>query len=394
MGGIGRPDRSRAAWLLVTVLAWSWGTSGALAAEARLAGSGADEDLHRFVRLVAADGEPLLVTGFPLSTGDRFVAPDDRMFEVVSVKDGLARARELGRVRTGSALLRPLLAMPGSGPGPSVAEAAAAPPTAAGTRTSGRLRGPIAIYHTHSDESYLPTSGRTNVPWNGDVFKVGAVMSELFRRARVPVYHSYARHDPHDGLAYARSRRTAMRLLRLRPSSLIDVHRDTPPAWVYRTEIGGQTMSAVLLVVGRQNPGIRANEAFAFSIKGYADRTYPRLIRGILYAAGDYNQDLHPRAILTEVGSTYNTLGEAERGARLLAGVFPAVLAGIRVNPREQPPPDPTRVDRVASRSGWQTAFAIIVVVAAGGAIFLLINEDGYEWLARWKERLARRLRL
>ncbi|MEW6045799.1 MAG: stage II sporulation protein P, partial [Bacillota bacterium] len=289
-------------------------------------GSGEDERAD-LTRLVSETGEELFVTGFHLRPGDRFVTPDNRLFEVVAVRAGVARAREMGRLdntgREWSGLFRPPR---GGGVVP-----AAAPLDRRNIR--------VGIYHTHSDESYLPTSGETNIPWNGDIFQVGTAMATRLREVGLRVIHSFNRHDPHDGMAYARSRRTALQLLRQGPAALVDVHRDTPPAWVYERKIAGQQLTSVLLVVGRQNPGIRANEAFAFTIKGYADRAYPGLIRGILYAAGDYNQDLFARAILAEVGSTYNRLQEAENGARLFANVLASMLADIRISP-DMPDPN------------------------------------------------------
>lgn len=374
----------------------------AVAAAAPGMGSGLDEHLHQVIRLVGEDGETLLVTGFPLSIGDRFVTPSNRMYEVTGVDKGIARGRFVGGVR---------ISWPGEPPLPRIALAwpllveawpsfaRALPPfprafsqAAAEGQPELVPRNPVGIYHTHSDESYVSTAGQTNVPWNGEIFQVGARLGERLRSLGLRVEHSYRRHDPHDGLAYTRSRRTAVQLLRTRPSALIDVHRDSPPAWVYRTEIGGQTMTSVLLVVGRQNPGLRANEAFAFSIKGFADRSYPRLIRGILYAAGDYNQDLHPRAILAEFGSTYNELVEAQRGAGLLGRVMPAVLVSIPGVPTG-PSAVAREAQREASRRGWQTAAMYIILVGTGAVLFLILNEEGYDRLTEWRDRLLRRLR-
>ena len=315
--------------------------------------------------MLSPQGQELLVTGIPLQVGDRFLAPDNQFYQVVRVDRDVAYTRSLGR-RTLTSSVPSLMA---AGP--------ARPPS------------PLALYHTHSDEAYLPTSGATNVPWNGDIFQVGRAMSLLWRRVGVPVLHSYRRHDPHDGEAYLRSRRTAVQLLRRRPAALFDVHRDTPPAWVYRRVVDGQRLASVLLVIGRQNPTMWANEAFAFSIKGYADGVYPALIRGILYAAADYNQDLHPRSLLVEVGSTYNSLDEALVGARFFAAVVPAVLFGVRVDPR-MPPVPPQNRQAAPSRRGWQGVLAVLSVLVAGASLFVLANERAYEAAGRLGLRLRR----
>ena len=345
-------------------------------------GAGVDEG-RSLTRLVSEAGESLLVTGLRLAAGDRFLTPDNRLFEVTGVREGVARARLVRRVDLG-AVPRPTL-LPALRPaGPAFGVGAARAPS--GTRPSGVL---VAVYHTHSDESYLPDAGRTNVPWNGDIFQVGAAMAQAMRQDGLSVLHSLRRHDPHDGMAYARSRRTALALLRRRPAALFDVHRDTPPAEVYLREVVGRTLASVLLVVGRQNPNIGANEAFAFTIKGYADRAYPGLIRGILYAAGDYNQDLFPRSLLAEVGSTYNRLEEAQAGASLFGDVVSATLADVVPAPG-LPAPDAAAGQRRLSARGWQNAVLLLTLTAAGISLYLLLNEGSYQRLSRLVSGLGR----
>lgn len=375
---------------------------GAVGAPSLKAGSGADE-ASSLTRLVDPSGRELLVTGLQVGRGDRFLDPTNGLYEVVSVRRGVAQTHLVGRAARPGHPGLPLAWQeapgiwwpPEAGLTRAGSDGRAVDTVMAAAGTSGRL---LAVYHTHSDESYLPDSGVTNRPWNGDIFEVGRVLSLMWRSVGLGVLHSYNRHDPHDGLAYARSRRTAVELLRQGPAALIDVHRDTPPAHVYRRFVNGQQLASVLLVVGRQNPTLGANEAFALAIKEYADRAYPQLIRGILYAAGDYNQDLHPRALLIEVGSTYNRLEEARQGARLFSGVVPAVLYGIRIDPERMPAlPPPQAVYRErSSRAGWRAAAYLLVLAVAGGSLYLLLSENAYEqaWRGwtRLREQVARRL--
>ena len=341
------------------------------------------DDASGLFRLLSPQGDPLLVTGIRLSVGDRFLAPDNGLYEVVRVEDDMAITRWVGRHSLEASRPEPLPAL-------AAGEEAGGPVAAAG---DGQRRGPLAIYHTHSDESYLPNSGATNVPWNGDIFEVGREMSTTWRSAGLRTLHSYRRHDPHDGEAYLRSRRTAVELLRQRPAALFDVHRDTPPAWVYRRVVRGHRLASVLLVLGRQNPSMAANEAFAFAIKGYADKAFPGLIRGILYVGADYNQDLHPRALLAEVGSTYNRLEEALAGARFFSAVVPAVLFGMRLDPSQPPPPSALERDRSASRAGWRAAAILLALAVGGAALFVIVNEDAYEAASALGARVGQALR-
>lgn len=376
-------------WVAVLVLLAALATGKAAAQVPQAAGRGSDEG-RAVVRLLSTQGEELLQTGIALRVGDRFVSPDDRVFEVVRVDRGVATARPLGR-RDGPAAWRPAAWRPVFG-APPVSLAGMPWPNGDLAARGRGLR--VAIYHTHSDESYLPDSGRTNEPWNGDILGVGAAMARVLRGHGLDVLHSARRHDPHDGLAYLRSRRTALSLLRRGADALFDVHRDTPPASVYLRRIAGQMATSVLLVLGRQNPHLRANEAFAFTIKGYADRAYPGLIRGILYAAGDYNQDLFPRSMLAEVGSTYNRVDHARSGARLFGNVVAATLTDIVPAPG-LPAPEVGAARGRESRRGWEAAGVLVALVTGGVALYLIVNEHSYEWLAGLLSRLreARRTR-
>ena len=185
----------------------------------------------------------------------------------------------------------------------------------------------IAVYHTHSDESYIPTDGSESIPGEGGIFKVGSVFSEKLRSLGVQVIHDERSHEPHDANAYLRSRRTAVKLLRKNPAAIVDVHRDgVPDPDFYRDEISGMEVSKIRIVVGRQNQNMQANLDFAKRVKGYLDDKYPGLVRGIFLAKGNYNQDLSPRTILIEAGTHTVSRERAQKGAALFAEAIPPVL--------------------------------------------------------------------
>ena len=87
----------------------------------------------------------------------------------------------------------------------------------------------VAIYCTHTDESYVPTSGTESKHGGGDILDVAETMVVVLEEAGVPVLHSENLHDPHDVNAYQRSRKTASQLLQEAPAAMIDVHRDGIP---------------------------------------------------------------------------------------------------------------------------------------------------------------------
>ena len=185
----------------------------------------------------------------------------------------------------------------------------------------------VVIYHTHTDESYIPTSGKASQPSAGDIYSVGTILADSLQKSGVSVSHSIAPHDPHDINAYNRSRRTVAQLLKEQPDAAFDIHRDSAPAQAYITTINGVDTSRVMMVVGRSNPNMKTNLNYAKTIKAQADSLYPGLIRGIFMGKGDYNQDLYPTAMLFEVGTENIPLSLAENAARFLGDVITNVLA-------------------------------------------------------------------
>ncbi|MGE5582631.1 MAG: stage II sporulation protein P [Bacillota bacterium] len=233
-----------------------------------------------------------------------------------------------------------------------------------------KQRGPIAIYHTHSDESYNVGDGTSSIKGNGGIFQVGDALTSAFEKNGVPVVHSKTPHDPHDAMAYDRSRRTAIQLLRNRPTTLLDVHRDAVPAYEYTKEIGKESVTKVQLVVGRQNPNFPANNDFARQIKATVDRKYPGLVKGIFYGQGKYNQDLGPRSILLEFGSNTNSKVAAERGAQVFAAAAKDVLYG-------------NTGSRMINRGSARGAFWIIAALIGGVGLFLFLNRSGLESIGK-----------
>jgi stage II sporulation protein P len=227
-----------------------------------------------------------------------------------------------------------------------------------------RTKGPIGIYHTHSDESYLPSDGTSSREGNGGVFQVGDNLTNGFEAAGIPVVHSKTPHDPHDAMAYDRSRRTAAQLLKKGPICLLDVHRDAVPAQEYTDVVNNRPVTKVQLVVGRQNPNFAANNNFAKQIKAVVDRKYPGFIKGIFYGKGKYNQDLGPRTVLLEFGSNTNSKEAAERGAWIFAAAAKEVVYGNTGN---------SSVNRGSLRS----LFWILAALIGGVGLFLLINKRG-----------------
>jgi len=252
-------------------------------------------------------GKVILETGLPVFANDEYICENNVHYIIKSVSGNQAVA-EIKEEQTTSDTKKMGLG------------ALAAPKNSISAQAfvENELRH-MVIYHTHNDECYKPTSGVTARPGKGDIYKVGAALSEALEMGGINTSHSYKKHDPHDINAYHRSRRTALQLLKRRPDAAFDLHRDSAPRRAYLTLVNGIETGRVMIVVGRSNPNMKANLEYAKKIKAKADELHPGLMRGIFLGRGDYNQDLYPTSLLFEVGTKDNTLTEAKRAVRCLA---------------------------------------------------------------------------
>lgn len=313
----------------------------------------AEEELPcpAYMSVVDEGGQHLMYTGHLLRPGDEFLAADNRRYRVIRVEERRAVARLIGQENL-EALLTPadeeaiaqLFRQASTetrdretAGRPSMwsrfaywqEKVSAALRLNGGQEPAAAEQKVVGIYHTHGDESYEPNQGTSSVEGKGGVFHVGSALASKLREKGLTPIHDKTLYLPHDGMAYERSRRGAASLAAARPLAIFDVHRDSGPAQDYVSTIDGQKVSRVMIVIGRQNPSTGANSSFAERLKAAADRLHPGLVRGILYAQGKFNQDIHPRNLLIEVGTEKVTQEMAERGAALLADAVPLAAGAV-----------------------------------------------------------------
>ncbi|EAX46535.1 Stage II sporulation P family protein [Thermosinus carboxydivorans Nor1] len=318
-----------------------------------------------YYTIVDEQGIPVYYTGWKVRVGDQCLTADNKRYEVYQIEGDTARARLIGQVNLAQYA-------PPTGGAMAMFEGLLQPRVA---RAQG---GKVAIYHTHSDESYVPTDGTESKLGAGGIYKVGDSFAQALKTKGLDAIHSQAKHDPHDDMAYERSRRTVLDLLKQQPDAIFDIHRDAVPAEVYKANVAGQDISKVQLVVGKYGPTSKQIEDYALQIKAAADKQHPGLVKGIFFAkGGDYNQDLHPRSMLLEVGAHTNTRDSAEKGIALFADVVPTVLG--KTAPGSQATNGSAGLGTAAtgpsgaSKSiGW-----ILGLLVVGGAAFLFLSTGG-----------------
>ncbi len=229
------------------------------------------------------------------------------------------------------------------------------------------------IYHTHSDESFEPTSGTHTKYW-GDIYDVGETLADTMNDMGYNIIHSRANHNPHDAAAYERSRRTVTQYLKEEnPIAFIDVHRDSVPAEEYEANVDGEPMVKILKVVGRQNQNRDSNLEFAKTLKAQADEVLPGISKGILMAKGNYNQDIGPKMLLLEIGTYQNTLEEAQKAAERFAQMLPAMIFGETAQAE-------SGLQR-ESLAGWRSALWVIGLTLVGIIGYMAINRGSLQEL-------------
>ncbi len=193
----------------------------------------------------------------------------------------------------------------------------------------------IALYNTHSSETYELTDGLPHLKGKagGVTIVAGEIRKVIEERYGIAVTCSSTLHDLAFNKSYAESQKTVSQLLTDNPklAMLFDIHRDSSLTREQSlTEINGQTTAKILIVVGTnaraEHPDWKENLELAKSIAARMDLMYPGLSRGIAIKQGRYNQQLSPHALLVEIGSVKNSTGEAVTAGRLFADVLVAVL--------------------------------------------------------------------
>ena len=258
--------------------------------------------------VVTQEGKLLTQISVEPSVDDEYITADNALYQIVEIRQNEAVAA-----------LRSSIELPAID---WMDSDVAIPVAAMGRR--------IAIYCTHSDESYTPSDGYYTTNGRGSIYQVAQTLADNLSVKGIDTSVADTLHHPHDAGAYRRSRQTAVQLLKAGvPDCLIDIHRDgIPDPASYAVSIGGEDVSKIRLLVGRGNQNAAVNKAFALLIKAVADRVYPGLIKDIYLGKGAFNQDLLPQSILFECGTYTLEKEKVLRSMPLMADVLNRALYG------------------------------------------------------------------
>lgn len=192
----------------------------------------------------------------------------------------------------------------------------------------------VLIYTTHNAETYKPNAGTSRVEGkNGGIVTVSRTLTRaLESKYAIKTLHSENMHDyPDYTKSYVNSMQTVKKFLKEYPKIqvVLDIHRDAGLKTRGDTlvKIKGKDCAKVMIIVGTEHPNWKQNLAFAQKIEKKANELYPGLIKCVrLHKGRRYNQNLHTRALLLEIGSDLNKEEDALESAKLMADVVASVL--------------------------------------------------------------------
>lgn len=194
----------------------------------------------------------------------------------------------------------------------------------------------VGIYHTHTAESFIPSTGVAHRPGGeiGEICEVGEALIKTLEKNGIPAIHDMTIHDyPSFMKAYGASEVTVRRMLKENPSlqMVFDLHRDAEKRENVVGTVNGKTVAKISIIVAQgqkdlPQPNWRENYAMAKLIDRKCNEKYPGLSRGIQLVEWRYNQHLHPHALILEVGSHEVSTEEAVGAIEMLGEVLIDIL--------------------------------------------------------------------
>ena len=320
---------------------------------------------------VTVDGAALFTLAGEVSEGDEYISADNTLYRIESVNGGAATAVRVGQEDM------PDVSWLDAGSAQAVfAGSVPAASSGADSAPSGGQK-LIAMYVTHSDESYIPSDGTQSIEGQGGIYDVARQFRDALQAQGIDVILDESTHLPHDSGAYRRSRQTAERLLQNRPDAIIDIHRDgIPDQSEYTLTVNGENASRVRLLVGRSNQNSAVNREFAKQLKAIADKKYPGLVKDIFIGKGNYNQDLSPNAILLEFGTHTISKERVLESTGLMANVVSTALYGEQTG-SAQSRESAAKAGKAKNKSASGSMVWMVVIVIVAVVIFAFVQTGG-----------------
>jgi stage II sporulation protein P len=197
----------------------------------------------------------------------------------------------------------------------------------------------ILIFHTHSEEDFIDS--RPGVE-DDTVVGMGTLLAKTLREQYdYNVIHDKTYYDVLKGynMSYSQAEAGLTKKLNENPSIevVIDVHRNSGKEKI--VSINGKETAQIEMFNGLcrdhdgpmtdlVNPYLQDNLAFSLQLQLKSLAMYPGLFNKNYLKAYRYNMHFRPKSLLVELGTEYNTVGQAKNAIVLFAQVLDAVLKG------------------------------------------------------------------
>ena len=205
----------------------------------------------------------------------------------------------------------------------------------------------VLILHTHTTESYtqlqepyVESADYRTLDEGYNMLSIGEIVAGILSDSGIGVIHDRQLHDyPSYNGSYNDARKSILSYLEEFPGIelVLDLHRDAADTENGQLRpvatVAGETVAQLMLVMGTDESGLQhehwqENLSLALKLQAQLERQAPGITRPTILRAQRFNQDLHPGALLVEVGAAGNTHIEARRAAEQLAHAIVALAKG------------------------------------------------------------------
>ena len=205
----------------------------------------------------------------------------------------------------------------------------------------------VLILHTHTTESYTKeketykeTASWRTLDEGYNMLSIGDALGRLLAEQGITAVHDRQFHDyPSYNGSYNHAREAIREALAEYPTIrlVLDLHRDAADTGSGQLRplvtLDGTPTAQLMLVLGTGEDGLthprwEENLALAAKLHTLLERRAPGIMRPLLLRGQRFNQDLHPGALLVEVGAAGNTHAEALAAAQQLGLAIAALARG------------------------------------------------------------------
>ncbi|MHA6258496.1 stage II sporulation protein P [Sporosarcina sp. CAU 1771] len=182
--------------------------------------------------------------------------------------------------------------------------------------------GKTAVYHPEANIMNLSETIKSHLKLNGlraDIIDVD-ITAEM-KKAGIPFHKSYDVVRPY----------VQKSLNEVDYDIILDIHRDSLKADRTTVTYEGERFAQVVFVIGGDHDNFKMNQDLAKKVMAGMEQIVPNITKNIVFKSGHgvdgkYNQDLHKRLLLVEMGGIENDEAELNRTSAVLAKAISQII--------------------------------------------------------------------